>query len=412
MSPSKPIRLAMNAMPFVFALLLTTMASTANAQTLDNAIDEIADKVAKYLTDKGVNQIEVGSFDAGSNAFTGGRHIQELLIDRLQSPEHGIKVPDFGAQWKVRGKISFEVKDDIAKLLLAVEIVDRKGKEQLDFRKLLEKDDAKSREINNIEDMIRVLGLTPKFEDPDAGDPPNEAPTAEEFGNFIRGRLEALKGAIDKPNFVAMRGTKTIIASQPSSKFGIELFVKHRGDDGFTPIPIVNRSGFAFAPLREGDIYRVRVYNETDGDIGVKLVIDGINCFKLSRNLEFKKLGVWVVRAGKVGDIAGWYVDARRVHEFKVARTQPEGLPDEGRIGTITALFFHALDPDAKPPRIEALAGTDMDLTTIPGLEIDHPTQTVKRKFGKQVLDAISVRYRNPIPPPGQPAAPAVKPGG
>jgi len=400
---------------FALFALSSLTARPASASSLDDAIVNMAESISDYLDEKGQRQVMLGSFD-GPGAATAGRAIRAALKNELTKKNTTI-VP-LGASWTVRGAFSFEQAGSSAIVLIKANLFDKSGKEISGFR-----EKVKVEEVSSIEDISRLLGLTvdlDKEQDAvaaaakdglDTAKDKSTASTTDVAGTAKKNRKEIAEQLISKqadvtdklvtsvsdPVFTFRNDPKTEVSPDASSKFRVEVLVKPQGASQFQPIAIENAGGFPFAPLQANDTYKIRLYNDADHAVGVKLSIDGINSFCLSQDASHKDMGTWYFPAKSTGIISGWYVSPTLLKEFVVtANGEALGLPDGSDIGTVTAQFFHAWNENEQPPAVELLAKNKGQLRTGIGRDISRKAGFQRCFFGKTLLTSVSIRYSNP----------------
>jgi len=207
----------------------------------------------------------------------------------------------------------------------------------------------------------------------------------------------------DNPQAAAVAGT--IIRPAPDSPFAIEIRLLKKGASIFQPAAPSLVDGRTHVHVEEGDIYQVRLINDTQRDIAVELSIDGVNVFTFSDpafKLPHTEFGTpvysyYIVERGRVGTVSGWFKNLREVSQFEIA---PEGQAAAGRvglldkIGTISATFRFAWGADEQPPADEpqlAAAGS-RGLGTKEGRRQATETDEVRRFVGGPRA-TVSVRY-------------------
>ncbi|MFG0296268.1 MAG: hypothetical protein ACF8PG_10210 [Maioricimonas sp. JB045] len=215
----------------------------------------------------------------------------------------------------------------------------------------------------------------------------------------IEARDTALKEAIATPQFHQVNSN--VISASSSSQFHVEVLVAPQEGAPFQPIAIETRGGFPFVPLAEGNLYAVRVHNNSQFDVGVELLLDGVNSLHFADNPDISKTGKWVIAAGTTGTIQGWFVNASTVDSFLITSV-PDGVASKigspQRIGNITAAFFPAWTGSEVPAFEQLLAaGTGRgEIATGRGPSQQARSTIVERHFGTQPLSIISLRYKNP----------------
>ncbi len=198
----------------------------------------------------------------------------------------------------------------------------------------------------------------------------------------------------------------TVVRTSARSPYGLEVLVK--GPDGSArPQGIRVEGGQAATRLQPGDVYQVRLINDSDEPAAVELLIDGLSVLALHERKELRD-GRLIVAPRSSIVIGGWFENERAAggREFEVGRRVDaiagKVLPaDRVDLGAITASFARAWDVRNRPRD----AGQDFrpmnddeQVATVLGRKIDLPLQVVRYDFDG-VRDVISVRYDR-----GQPA--------
>src|SRR5262249_28138789 len=91
-----------------------------------------------------------------------------------------------------------------------------------------------------------------------------------------KARAKKMEEAIDQPR-AKVAGTRIGAEGSP---YAIEILVRKDGDRGHALARAVDlKSGLAFVPIQRGEVYQVRLINDSDHDAAVTLTIDGLNMF-------------------------------------------------------------------------------------------------------------------------------------
>ncbi|EMI51803.1 hypothetical protein [Rhodopirellula sallentina] len=392
----RPISLPGIARLAAFSVLSFLFLAPVHGATLDDAIVNLAENISEYLEEKGQRQIMLGTFD-GPGTATAGRAIRASLKDELTKKD--TQVVPLGASWTVRGAFSFEQTGSSAIVLIKANLFDKSGKEISGFR-----EKVKVEEVRSIEDISRLLGLTVDLdEEQDAvaqvanDTSSSKSETAKQLVSKQAEVTGKLVSSVSEPIFAFRNSGNTVVSPDANSKFRVEIMVANQSTNGFNPLSIENAGGFPFAPLQANDVYKIRLYNDADHAVGVKLSIDGINSFCLSEDPSLRTRGTWFFPAKSVGVISGWYVSPTLLKEFVVtANGESLGLPHGADIGTVTAQFFHAWTENEQPPAVELLAKNKGQLRTGIGKDITRKAGFQRCYFGETLLSSVSIRYSNP----------------
>jgi hypothetical protein len=192
---------------------------------------------------------------------------------------------------------------------------------------------------------------------------------------------------------VAIEGAQ--VRSSPDSPYAVEVLVK--GPDGqFAPRAPQEDDGLAFVPLKRGEVFVIRLVNQSRLEMAVELSIDGLSTFAFSEVRQAKR---WIVPPRQQILVRGWHVSTKELNEFligeyaKSALAELGGTPD--KVGTITAKWVACWPKNAEPPEDEP---KDMSITSMPpdlagrGDKVKVNTQLVQREFGVP-RSIVTVRY-------------------
>jgi hypothetical protein len=378
------IRLAFIAM---FGLAMHAGASGAWADgDLDREMAVLARQIQLALKDRKTNAIQVGEFvakgDAARHGATGGPAIAKSLMDQLE--KLGVKTSrdaDLIASGEYRDGV-----DKVSKrtaLVVKATIEDRQGETVVELA---------SRGVFDLTTIAAITGIT-------LVTPPKASPAERE---------KAIDKAFDKIQSPFLKGTR--IAARPDSPYSIEILV---GPDPGRGTPDLqnylpraaasDKDGLAFVEIGRGEVYAVKIDNQSDHDVATTLSIDGLGMFTFS---EKKKYEVVIIPKGKSGVVPGWHITNERSDAFQVSEYARSAvaklLPSSSSIGTISVSFKAAWPKDAPPPADEgaAVSGVRDADATARGRQVDpkHTRYTeVVVNFGK-LRESVSVHY-NKEPP-------------
>lgn len=401
------------------------------AKTLDSALDDMAQQIGEFFDANGIESTLVDDFKSPADAST-GKAVSQTLVGKLSGLGVDKATPLDGQDvHRVDGNFAYD--NDRKIVVINAVLHDANNREVERFRQRVA-----VQEVDSIEDINKLLPTNADFQaatsdvveeakaDATGGDSSGKVPAIQvsTAANLKKKQLSAIEaGRQDGTRGFDLR-TKSAIASSDTSPFLVEILVE-RGSE-LVPVEIADLNGFAFAPLAEGDVYRVRIRNEAAHDVSLELNIDGVNTLSLSD--AYRDLGRWVVPAGGSILVPGWHRTIRpdgRNEYFKFEVTTEEkgvareiGLPS-GQIGSIHATIHHAWHPAEPTPAIEEAGrvGQTLGLATGRGAVVSVQTAQVSRRHGKQPLASIAIRYQNPdvsdLPddaPPGEPSATAGRP--
>ncbi|MCA9078181.1 MAG: hypothetical protein KDA93_24340 [Planctomycetaceae bacterium] len=346
---------------------------------MDTTLDQLSGRVHAYLTSQGIQQVRMGTF-AGPPTSGAGVALRTELKSRLEST--GLTVTK-RAMTELRGEFSAKVNaGEPPAVSLHAKLYDHRRHEMVDFRY----------RPDDIEDVDSVAQLLSPTVDLTVKRSNSESPSrAEEF----RERDQRLVESIIDPTF--HQTTNSIMAATSDSPYRMEVLL--RKESRLTPVPLEDFLGQAFVDLPPGVEYVVRVYNDSDIDVGVQLMIDGVNSLELSQNEAYRELGLWMIGAHSHGTIDGWHLTNTRSLAFLIADIADSEAArlerDQSEIGTISAAFYPAWMGDNKP-EVEILGKTRNAFGTAAGDEVQSEYKETKRHFGQTLLTTLSMRYEKP----------------
>ena len=319
----------------------------------------IAGNIKQLLDGRGQTSIAVGQFIGPATLPTSsGPALTKALTEALQ--EAGVDV-----KRRAELGISGDYRDveertgEVAGLLRA-RVEDRSGQRINEFQ-------AK---ITDKAAVAALFGLTVDLEEPLAQD-------------------EQILSSIDEPTVDV---TDTRIRAAEDNPYGVEVLIKTTADGPYEARAPEDQDGLAFVKIARGEIYSIRLINDSEFDAAATLTIDGLGLFTFSENEEYTHV---VIPAGKSLDVLGWHITNQRADEFVVtayADSAAGSLESTATIGTITAVFAAAWPEDAEPPPGENVTKDVTEDATGRGNPVDTDFQEVRRFIGRPRA-AVSVRY-------------------
>ncbi len=346
---------------------------------LRGVLGELAGDLKKLLDGRSEDSIAIGEFTGPANIQTSsGPGIVQTLSEELTKRKVTVKAR---ATLGVKGTYSLaelpaENRDD-ARLGVKVLAVKVKAIVEDTFGNPLS-DLSFERTIRGEATVVSMIGLTASL--PTAG-------TERERDKHLRERLIDPKPVIQR----------TVIRSDAKSPYGIEIVI------GKQPRAATDRDGLAFVSIQRGEVYAVRLINDSSLDAAVQLRIDGLSVFDFSelRHKDGEQKGeplytTLIVPAKSNALIPGWHRTNDKSDTFKVtayADSAAATLKHTASIGTITAIFQAAWPEGATAPADEPgkRRGGTGDATGF-GPRIDVKYEEVNRNLGV-IRDTVSVRY-------------------
>lgn len=391
---------------------------------VQDAIASLASDVVKFCGSnrESVAKIKVDRFDMPDrfkNPSAGKRLVQQLS-EVLRKQKIDVAQNDLErVSHKVIGTCRVGESSDAIVLQLVLSLVNGDTNvEIIGFRETI-----RVVEVSDRADVTQTLGLTvdatPTQSPGSTGVKATEVQIAERDKKFTASVVEPNVAITSNPKTnlpnskTPQDATLTLIAPTTNSKFKLEILVRTPSGE-LIPVPASNANGLAVVGFNEKDVYAVRIYNDFDFDLAVRLSLDGINCFSLSEVPEYKRLGIWIIPRRTFATVTGWHKTDGAIQDFLVTN-YPEsvakalGIAQDG-IGIIQAQFFPAWTPTESPPAVELSGNLKGDgqngLATGAGVIRQAQSQRVARLVGQTLLGAVTVRYSRPdLPtdlPPGE----------
>ena len=356
--------------------MLVPEARAAADTNFNTELAELAKDVKQFLDGKSETAISVGQF-IGPNELpsSSGPAIALALADELKKV--GVDVKLQGCNFTIKGEYKLvedgNSKEGLHAVAIESTIVNKRG------AKVLGPGQLKPRGLYGDAAKAMLFGLT--FSLPPAGDP--------------KTRDQEVEHAYTKPKAFL---DKTRIKAG-DSPYSVEILVKQ--GDKYVPRAAVDKDGLAFVDLKKDEVYRVRVYNDSDYEGTTALYIDGLGMFQFSelrdsKNKDKPLYDRMLVAAHGSYDVPGWHRnnDKNCYYEFKVTKyadsEAAQLYPDGTNFGTITLTFAAAWPKDGAPPADEPMMPTLPHI--LPADQEKGNSQVSERRFGV-LRAAISVRY-------------------
>jgi hypothetical protein len=365
-------------------VVLSVLAVPARGDELSFKLGKEIEKLKGLFEERHETTVAVGDFAGDPElASSGGSAIANALVDAFKAA--GIAV-NRRARLQVEGKYkrTSDAATGLKGLRLNMTITDKTTQDEIDL-------------VIRIFDPATVMKIG--------------GGTGDISGASIRERSEKADRALTEPS--TSFGTRprsavadTRISAGAGSKYAIELLLKDSGG-GYRPRAAVVKEGLAHVGLRKGDVYGVRLINETRLAAAVEVAIDGIGMFAFTDSAGDKNSRI-IVQPGQSATVIGWYRNTgpKGSNEFLVGdrgeaavlKQLPAG---QARIGMVTATFSVAWpagspapDGEQEVPRL----GDDGPIGTKIGAETDQNMRAVDYQFGKPRA-SVTVRYDKTVEP-------------
>ncbi len=367
-----PVRF-LRSVGLVTVVMLSWISPLRAGEGLRKELAVVADGITKVVKEFGYDTIAVGEFTGPAElAASGGTVISQTLTEELH--KKGLTVQR-RAPIGLKGEFR-DVKDKTTGLLAAQikgTVTDRSGKVLFTF----------DRGVFGTETVASLFGVT--------SDLPPDLKEKEVS--------EKLEKTLDNPK-VHIAGTRVTASAQ--SPYAVEVLVAPHAGAVLQPRAPKVEEGLAFVGIRRGEVYGIRLINNTAQEAAVTLTIDGLNVFTFSRDRDSKtkepKFTRIIVPAKGSVVIKGWHRTNDVSEQFVVteyAKSAAGSLGSTAKLGTITASFSAAWAKGGQPPADEPTGPTRSIDATGRGAQFKEKYVEVEREIGV-VREIVSVRYTRP----------------
>ena len=390
------------------AVLVAATAAAApaaeDAQTIDGAMGKIAVDIAEFVLSEGFANVFVKEFD-GPPGTSAGRLLRDKLRERLKAEGLDVVKSTLLARegcLYIEGDFISDRRENSLAVLIKASVTDSTNESLSRFQHRVVF-------VDNVEEVSKLLGITADFSSADAEEVARDGGLdAAASGKDEKEKLENTRKAVvakrfEEPEFFLVNNQ---VAASDGGDLRIEVIRTTGGRS--ESLPVDDARGLALVGLEVNDTYAVRLVNDSDQDVGVELLVDGLNSLMFSSNARFREEGKWVIAANSAGTVRGWHKGGGQSKEFLVVPTPDSELARLGKptsdIGTITAVFYPAWSGD-DVPEVERTLQQQLAMRagTKQGADVADGVRTVQRKFGRSQLTTVSVRYVNPEPPEDAP---------
>ena len=345
--------------------------------TLDDSVNQMGQKLCRYLDAKGYAEISIRPFGGPPELqASAGPGLVQKFATVFQ--KHGVSVVDSAAIILTGDYTLVPSMEDQVTVRILGTLMDRTGDVLTDFTLA----DAHipgheqvhiQSDVNHAEDVVQLLGITTDLYPEDSA----------------HDRNQDLKKHIEHPQ-VYISDSRCSASSR--SPYHMQLMI------GQSSLPLQEQGGKAFVALQRADVYTVRLHNDSEYDAAVKLCIDGLNVFTFSKlkNAQGQpQYSVYIIPAGKMIELKGWHRTNDVVDQFQVMKYADSAAATLGHtqdIGTITASFFAAWPKGGTRPHDEDFVSKGNGNATGFGPPVRQAAKEVKREIGR-LRSSVSIRY-------------------
>jgi hypothetical protein len=353
--------------------LLVPAPQRAEAGELDSKIGSLATKLAEFLKDQSHTEVAlndiVGPPDPATNSGPG---IQTRLVAELA--KKGIKINNKAALI-IEGKYLSLDDDDNRKEELIVRLIlfvsNKKGERLRDYTEDLSFKGGGNDEIAKILNMQLDLSEKTKA-------------TPQDRNAEMKEQLKKPKIKIDDYK----------VKTTEKSPYAVEVLVQAHGKGEFKAATPTNKDGNVFVELKRGDVYKLRLHNNTKIEAAVTVTIDGVDAFQFFEP-EKNRPTSFLVQPTATRDVKGWPRGTESHNEFLVGSYSDSAaakvLKSTSRLGTITICFHPCWTGKTPPPEYDGSRSIEPNGTGL-GKEVKEKTNVLPRTIGPLVT-SIAIRY-------------------
>jgi hypothetical protein len=355
----------------LFALTPTNGAAQG-AEGLRPPLRSVAGPLATFVKEgKKEATVAMGAFRAAGADESLSPAIQKMLGEELEA--RGLRV-NASARMKVEGEYRLASDKEQFTFKLTARVVDSKA-----GGKPLKEYTSEAHRISGLQEAAPLTGLT--LADVGAGVSPEK-----EHEAVVEGR-----------NTPSVDITGARLRAKPGGRYAVEIHVK--SGDKYYPRGPEKVGGKAYVKFERGEVFAVKLINDTDYEAAADLSLDGLSMFAFSERKGYRH--VVVPKRGSV-QIDGWFVSLTDTKEFlftEYPRSAAFELRNPANVGTITVSFAAAWAPKGSPPPDEgALSKSLPDSAVGAGKTVRSPYTEVQRMRGR-VRDVVTVRYQRKLAP-------------
>jgi hypothetical protein len=323
--------------PYLVAVALAAPTPAANESVVKfRTLTAVCDDYAKALAEAlGNESLAVGRVTAPFGLATGAGVEAELTValERVNKPV-GDK-----ATHEIRGDVSYEFvpavtkpgdNDDGSQKLAVIRfrVIDNKNGQEVAAA-------GRAYAVTHLDEIARLLGITAKLD--------ADTTAAEHYRTFEK--------AVSSPKVATLR---SLVKAALSSRCPIEIFVWK--DEKLEAQTVERQDGQAFVKLAKGDRFVVKLNNPTDGDIGARLVVDGVDGYHFAERKAGGRPFAQIYHVPPKNGLMmmGWTLTGTRWDDFRVGPTKVVTLPPvrESKWGSVTLAISNMVPNPNQPGRL------------------------------------------------------------
>ena len=346
---------------------------------LEKELRALVTDVAKVLEKQNQTDIRMGKFTGdGDIPSNFGPEIQRILLALFQQQKIGVSRT---ATIEIKGDYRPVTQDpenpQLKEMFVRINarlVNTKSGKELADVPVL-------SRAAYGNELLLRSTGV-----------PVGLPPSADRHV-----RNEVIRKQVEKPESHAVN---SLVKSSEGSPFAVELLVvpNAKAPDPARGREVSKKAGLPFVEIKKDEVYRIKIHNNADFDVAVKVEIDGLDMYSFAdrenRNAkgELNFTPVVVIKKGTAGVIRGWFRTLSKADSFQVSSYAESAVAElnasQADIGMVCVRFFAAWDTEEQLRQ----EGAKDAIATKRGESVDQDLKLVQKYLGT-ARDQVAIRY-------------------
>lgn len=367
---------------------------SATTLRCDACIEAIIDSVSAYLRSIGVSEVNVS---CSNPVLHSGYALPAAFKTGLMEKGYGI---DLQAAYQVRLEIYVQKCNGEFVVILNVKVHDINGR-SFDFQRHMKNEMHEFRPgdilLDERNSNVRFILRDDRTASMLTG------ATFDATQQLIRENLKLpslssirpLRHSLRFPSVIIHNETK--VTASEDSAFGMELWKKTELGE-YSPCSLMELNGRAFAQLKIGDLYAIRLINRASRPCSVELAIDGLGSFEFCDDRDLRERNRYLLPPNYDDQwlIKGWQIEKNTADEFVVVDTESSVLRQLGftnnACGTVTALFYPAwkVDDPRPPEEVPTMGGIGR------GRRIPQPSGLIPDTdycFGSTLQASLTIRY-------------------
>jgi hypothetical protein len=387
----------MNSVATIFQTLLAVAIFTINSNAQESLKE---DPFAKYGVDLKsriqalardwqnnnfflAQRITLGDFiyKGDPNGVNTGFMIKEYLIEALKN--EGFKFSDSDNDWTCKIEAKYELKKIKENALIDIMFnfinPENKSLMNIPVRRELQ--------VKGAPDIARLAAISVAL-----------------TGDGIEQKKQLISQLENKSVFIDKQDESQVLRKEKGNPYGFEVLVLNPNDNVFKPRTINARNGISRINFSRGEVFRIRLVNDSDKPAAAEVILDGLNVFNAAE--DSKLHNARFILQPKSNTVVSSWVRKEGVdggNEFKVGRIADAYASkvlgkDKAKSGMISVVFSQAWEQGNPPPEIPPAgrASDESDKGIILGDANDVMINIANYDWSNYNTSVLHIRYDLP----------------